>query len=604
MTRNIDKYDEETRITRRTLLLGAGMATIGTVLLGRLAYLGIFKSPEFQSLAEGNRVRLHMLLPHRGLIYDRNKKIMADNKQSFRLVIFPEDCNDIKQNIKRVSALLQISPEDQSALLQTIKSKPRFIPSTLMENLTWKDVCQLEVHMLDLPGCSIEQISVRSYPDALSTAHVIGYVQVPSAEDCEENHLFRLNDFKIGKTGIEKIYDVRLRGIAGYKQVEVNARNRMVRELAVSQSMSGEHLQLCIDQGLQSYIAEQLTEYESAGAVVLDVNTGEVLALHSHPSFDSNLFTHGIKKKDWKELVNNPYRPLHNKVIQGIYPPGSIFKSIVALAALEAGVIKADHTTVCDGHIEISGHRFHCWKKEGHGHLELVHALRQSCDVYFFEIAQKVGIEKIAAMAKRFGFGSVTGIELPGEKSGLVPTKSWKMIVKGEKWRIGDTINAGIGQGALLATPLQLAIATAQLVHPKQKKIAPNLVKGNNYSEQEFLDINPAHLALVKQGLDDTVNSPQGLAYGSRIFTPGREMGGKTSTAQVRRISMEERARGVLANEQRPWEHRDHAMFAGYAPIHAPRFAVAVIIEHGGGGGKVAAPLGRDILIKAQELIG
>jgi penicillin-binding protein 2 len=604
MTHNIEKFDEESRITRRTLLLGAGKALIGTVILGRLAYLGIFKSPEFQSLAEGNRVRLHMLLPQRGLIYDRNKKVLADNKQSFRLVIFPEDCNDISYNLKKVSALLEISPEDQAAILQTIKSKPRFIPTTIMENLTWKSVCQLEVHTLDLPGCSIEQVSVRHYPDAFSTAHVIGYVQVPSAEDCEENHLFRLNDFKLGKTGIEKVYDENLRGIAGYKQVEVNARNRMVRELSVSESQSGDHLHLCIDQDLQSYLAQRLQDYESAGAVVLDIHTGEALALHSHPSFDSNLFTHGIKKKDWQELVNNPHRPLHNKVIQGIYPPGSIFKSIVALAALEAGIVNAEHTTQCTGYIEISGHRFHCWKKEGHGHLELVHALRQSCDVYFYEIAQKLGIEKIAAMAKRFGFGSASGIELPGEKSGLVPTKSWKMIVKREKWRIGDTINAGIGQGALLATPLQLAIATAQLVHPKQKKVTPHLIKVNTYESDEFLDLNPAHLAVIKQGLDDTVNSPQGLAYSSRILTPGHEMGGKTSTAQVRRISMEERARGVLSNEQRPWEHRDHAMFAGYAPIHDPRFAVAVIIEHGGGGGKVAAPLGRDILIKAQELIG
>lgn len=604
MSNHLDKFDEESKITRRTILLGAGKAAIGTIVLGRLAYLGVFKFPEFQSLAEGNRMRVQMLLPKRGLIYDRNKKLLADNKQSFRLVLLPEDCDDLKHILKKISSLISLSEEEQHSIIQEIKAKPRFIPTMLMENVSWENVCRLEAQMIDTPGCSIEKGAVRFYPDGHSTAHVVGYVQIPSAEDCEENHLFRMNDFKVGKTGIEKTYDQNLRGVAGYKQVEVNSRNRLVRELDFFDSQTGTDLQLSIDLDLQNYVAQSLAQFESAGAVVLDVLTGEVLAFYSHPSFDANLFTHGIKSKDWQALVNNPYRPLHNKVIQGLYSPGSIFKAIVALAAFESKIIPPSYTTPCRGYVEIRGHRFHCWQKDGHGHVDIVHALRQSCDVYFYEIAQKIGIEKISAMAQRFGYGQLSGIELPGEKPGLVPTKSWKNVVKREKWRIGDTILAGIGQGALLATPLQLAMTSASLVHPTQQRMKPTLIKNNHKVLAQPLNIDPQHIALVKQGFDETVNSPHGLAYNSRILNAGYEMGGKTSTVQVRRISMEERNRGVLLNSQRPWEHRDHAMYSGYAPIHAPRFAMAVIIEHGGGGGKIAAPIGRDILLKTQELIG
>lgn len=604
MTNLIDKFDEESRITRRALVVGVGKALIGTVVLGRLAYLGIFKSPELQSLAEGNRIRLRMLLPQRGLIYDRNNKLLAINRQSFRLVIFPESCKDVLQNLSKLSHLLGLSEEEQSSIIQSIQAKPRFMPTTIMENLAWNTVCRLEVHMLDLPGCLIEKGAIRYYPDAQATAHVVGYVQVPSAEDCSENPMFRLNDFRLGKTGIEKVYDQSLRGLTGYKQVEVNARNRQVRELDISESQPGNDLQLSLNLELQKYIAECLSQYESAGAIVLDIKTGEVLALYSHPSFDPNLFTEGIKKQDWHQLVSNPYRPMYNKIIQGIYPPGSIFKVIVALAALEEGIIDPSYMTLCTGRREVKGHSFHCWQKKGHGDVGVLHALRQSCDVYFYDIAPKIGIEKITAMARRFGFGCLTGIELPGERSGLVPTKSWKRIVKKQKWRIGDTILTGIGQGALLATPLQLAIAIARLVHPDQKRVNPTLLKNNAPQDNDSLNLYPQYVEIVKQGLDETVNSPHGLAYNSRILTAGYEMGGKTSTVQVRRISMEERLHGVLTNDQRPWEHRDHAMFAGYAPVNAPRFAMSVIIEHGGGGGRIAAPLGRDILRKTQELMG
>jgi len=597
-----DKLDNDQRFTRRALLLASGQAALGTVILTRLAYLGIVKSPQFQSLSEENRIKLHHVLPKRGLIYDRHKRLLADNIQSFHLVIVPEEAVHLSQTLKKAAEILNLSQDEQLEILQIIKTKPRFIPTTLAVNLSWEDVCRLELNMMHLPGCSIENGWMRHYPNGQAASHIVGYVQTPSQEDSEENPLFRINGFKIGKTGLEKTFDNSLRGIGGYKQVEVNARNRLVRELHTEDSKKGDDIQLSLNLTLQQYLYERLMPYESAGAVVLDILTGQILALHSHPSFDPNLFINGIKKNNWKELVHNPYRPLHNKVIQGTYPPGSIFKVIVALAALKAGIIDPSYHSHCSGYIEMSGHRFHCWHKQGHGSIDLVRALAQSCDTYFYEIAKKLGHAKIASMANLFGFGEVCGIEIPGEKAGLVPTKEWKLKHRKKAWTIGDTILIGIGQGTLLATPLQLAVAMATFVHPQQQKVNPTLLIKNQIHNTKSLDINTEFIELVKQGLDETVNSPFGLGYHSRIIIPGREMGGKTSTVQVRRISSEERARGVLKNEQRPWEQRDHAMFAGYAPIHQPRFVVAAVVEHGGAGGRVAAPLGRDILIKTQEL--
>jgi penicillin-binding protein 2 len=592
-------FDEERKLTRRALILGSGKVILGSVIAGRLVYLGVFKSPEFRSLSEGNRIKLQLILPKRGLLYDRHNQVLADNKQSFRLIIIPEESKNVKLTLQKAALLLHLSPDDQAAALQSIQSKPRFVATILAEELSWEELCRLEVRLIDMPGCSVESSWVRYYPHGEATAHVLGYVQTPSSGDQEEDPLFRLHNFKLGKTGLEKKLDDSLRGSAGYKQLEVNARHRLIRELDVSESLPGTNFQLTLDLNLQKYLQETLARHEAAGAVVVDIPTGEVLGLHSHPSFDPNLFTHGIKKADWQALLKNSYRPLHNKVIQGVYAPGSIFKMIVALAALEAGIISPTYATTCAHYIQVKGHRFHCWQKEGHGRVDLVHALRQSCDVFFYEIAQKLGSKKISLMAKRFGLGALSGIEIPGEKAGLIPISSWQKPLK-----LGETILMGIGQGPLLTTPLQLAMAMACLVHPEQRFFKPTLLKTPLSPLGDPLNLEPEHISLVKRGLDETVNSPFGLAYGSRIWTTGFEMGGKTSTVQVRRITMEERTRGVLKNEQRPWEHRDHAIFAGYAPIQRPRFAIAVIVEHGGGGGRVAAPLGRDILYKTQQLIG
>jgi penicillin-binding protein 2 len=604
MSKAFDRLDEDQEFTRRTFIISGIQGLLGLGVLSRLFYLGIFKKEEFKSLADDNRIKVHFLLPKRGLIFDRTGKVIADTSQSFRLMLTPYECPDIPQTLQYLKTFLPLGDEDIDSILDNIKSKPRYIATTVCSDIAWKDVCRINVEQLSLKGCSVENSWMRSYPYGADLVHTLGYVQIPSLHDKQSSPLFRLADFRVGKAGLEKKFDASLRGQAGYRETEVNARNRAIRHLNEIPSHAGQSLQLTLNLDLQRYVAERLQEHKSGAAVVMDVLTGHILALHSHPGFDPHVFVKGIKKGEWQELLNDLRRPLHNKALKGLYPPGSIFKTITALAALESGIIPKDFTTSCHGYIDYHGHRFHCWQKDGHHSVNFIHAMRQSCDVFFYEIAQRIGIDRIAEMASRFGAGHPTGLELPGEKDGLLPSKEWKKRVKKDVWRVSDTIMTSIGQGFLLFTPLQLVRLMATLCHPEQKILRPTLIYGQTPQLLGSLNIQDEHRQIVLQGLDDTINSPQGIAHHARIGVAGREMGGKTSTAQVRRISMEERKTGVLKNEQRPWEHRDHAMFAGYAPVQNPRYAVSVVIEHGGGGGRVAAPIGRDILYKTQQIMG
>lgn len=605
MRKSRNRHDAELTFSRRTMILAGGQALLGGAVASRLLYLSVAKSGDYKSLSDVNRIKVRLVLPKRGLIYDCQGILLADNHQSFRLVFIPEQVSSLKESLYNLKNFISLSDDDIDEILKEVKAKPKFSQICAFEKLSWEQVCKLSLKLDNFEGFSIESGWLRYYPQGDCTAHVIGYVQTPASSEKTDNQLYRLADFRLGKTGIEKTYEESLQGQAGYKQIEVNARNRTIRELTTQPPVTGQTMHLSIHSDLQEYVQERLSQEHSGSAVVMNVHTGEVLSLCSAPSFDPNMFPKGIGKAEWKGLLNNTYRPLHNKAIQGLYAPGSIFKTVVALAALEAEVID-EHTTIpCHGYIELNTHRFHCWHKHGgHGPTDLVRALRESCDVFFYEIAQKVGIDKIASMAQRLGYGNISGIELPGEKQGLIPTKSWKRMVRGQSWRVSDTILAGIGQGAMLVTPLQMTLMMSRLLNPKQKLLRPSLLKGG-YEDPEALDtldLDHKFTALIKQGLDETVNSPAGLAYNSRIAVGGFEMGGKTATTQVRRITMEERSRGVLLNEQRPWEHRDHGMFCGYAPIHNPKYAITVLVEHGGGGGKVAAPIARDILYQAQLL--
>jgi len=437
----------------------------------------------------------------------------------------------------------------------------------------------------------------------------LGYVGAVSEKDLTGDPVLELPGFRIGKNGVERLHDEKLRGQAGTSHVEVNAYGRVIRELSREEGTPGQDVVLTLDAGLQNYVHQRLMGERSASTVVLDAATGDVLAMASVPSYDPSVFTHGISSTEWRRLTGDPLSPLSNKSIAGIYAPGSTFKMVVALAALQQG-IDTNFRVWCPGHYTLGNHRFHCWKRWGHGWMDMHDGLVQSCDVYFYDIARKLGVDRIAEMAERFALGQQTGIDLPGERGGIIPTRAWKLANIGEPWQGGETLVTSIGQGYVLSTPLQLAVMTARMVNGGLG-VTPRLTRGfktPGSGADEILPVPASDIGVGKPELDvmlramnDVVNGERGTARGSKIEREGWEMGGKTGTSQVRRITKAERAAGVIKNEDLPWRRRDHGLFVGYAPVANPRYVVAVVVEHGGGGSSAAAPIAKDVLVEAQR---
>jgi penicillin-binding protein 2 len=598
----MSEKDQQELFTRRAFILGGAQGLLLSSLVGRMYMLQVLSSEHYQTMSDKNRIHSRLTLPSRGQILDRTGQVLATNHNAYRAVIVRDQVFEVSAILDTIQDALGLSPQERERIERDLKKKPKFVPVTLKENLSWDEVARLELQLPELIGVSIEQGQNRYYPFPHETCHLLGYVSAPNEKELTGDPLLELPGFRIGKNGLEKNYDISLRGKPGVKQVEVNAYRRVVRELSTIESIPGNDLQLSVDLNLQKAVFNRLSQEESAAAIVMDVKTGKILSLVSTPGFDSNLFPNGISQKEWSHLLNHPRHVLNNKALSGQYAPGSTFKMIVALAALEEGVITNTTPVFCSGHVMLGSHKFHCHKKGGHGTVTLESAIAQSCDVYFYHIASLMGIDPIATMAKRFGLGAPTGIDIPGEKAGIVPSKSWSSLVMRRSWQLGQTYNASIGQGYVLATPLQLAVMTARLAS-RGKAVIPNCCTNTPVPEFEDMEINPKHLDWVLSGMNKVVNEPGGTAFMSRIKTAGQEMAGKTGTTQVRRISEKDRKLGLQNSSNRPWNTREHALFVGYAPLQNPRFATAVIIEHGGSGGKVAAPVGRDILIAAQSLI-
>ncbi|MCC5967154.1 MAG: penicillin-binding protein 2 [Natronohydrobacter sp.] len=590
-------------ISRRALLLGAVQLGFAGTLLWRLRDMQLNQSEQFRLLAEENRINLRLLPPIRGLILDRNGVILAGNEQNYRVVIKRDDAGDIDLVLSRLAQLIPLSEEDiERARRDMLRNRP-FVPVTVAERLSWEEISRVAANAPALPGVTPEMGMSRHYPLHADTAHVVGYVGPVSERDLEAletpDPVLFIPRFQIGKSGVERMAEDRLRGRAGSQRVEVNSVGRVMRELDRVEGTPGANVHLTIDARLQNYALERL-HGQSAAAVVMDVKNGDILALASGPSFDPNLFVRGISSTNFNELLNNDYRPLVNKTVQGMYPPGSTFKMVTALAALEAGVTNGQETVFCPGHMDVSGNRFHCWKRGGHGRVGMVAALAESCDVYFYEMAQRCGIDKINEMSTRLGLGIRYDLPITSVAGGLNPTREWKRNNRNAEWRIGDTVNASIGQGFVLTTPLQLAVMTARLA--TNSAVLPRLVRDPlDRTERELasLDLRPEWLRMIRQGMDQTVNNARGTAYSSRIVADGQLMAGKTGTSQVFSITRAEREAGVRRQEQLPWNRRNHALFVNYAPLDNPRIAVSVVVEHGGGGSSAAAPIGRDITLAA-----
>ena len=591
--------DRAKLFTRRAALLAGGQAFMFAALAGRMYYLQVIESDRYAMLADDNRINPRLLPPPRGRILDRFGVVLADNRQDYRAVIVREQAENVDLVLDRLADIIGINEDERRRIIKEMRLRRAFVPVKLRENLTWEEVSRIEVNTPDLPGVAIEVGQTRNYPHADVAAHALGYVAAVSETELTGDPLLELPGFRIGKDGIERSYEKVLRGGAGSSQVEVNSVGRVIRELARKDPEPGEDLTVTIDAGLQRFLYARLSQEVAASAVVMDVQNGDVLALASTPGFDPNKFAAGLTAAEWQSLIENPLKPLTNKTIAGQYAPGSTFKMIVALAALAQG-LEPSHQVFCTGETSLGTAKFHCWKKGGHGSLDMVNGIKNSCDIYFYDASRRAGIDRIAEIARLFGFGNQVGIDLPRERSGLMPDRNWKLATYGEPWQPGETLVAGIGQGFTLATPLQLAVMAARLANGAHA-VTPRLVRTEEEPVFRELGIPEEHLKLVQEGMSRVTNEPGGTAFGARIQEPGMAMAGKTGTAQVRRITMAERLVGVKQNEDLPWEQRDHALFVAFAPVGAPRYAIAVVVEHGGGGSKVAAPIARDVLIEAQR---
>ncbi len=577
-----------------------------TALGGRLYYLSVVEGDKYKLRAERNRVAIRLIAPERGEILDRYGRKLATNRQDFRVFLIPEQADEVANTLVKIGNIVKLDERRLSRIKRLIKRQRKFVPVTVAQGLDWDTFAKVNVAVPELPGVVPDAGRSRYYPTGNEIAHLVGYTAAPNEDDVALNPLYQLPGFKVGRQGLERRYEDRLRGAAGTRRVEVNSVGREIRELPPRQEAeAGENLNLTIDLALQQFTIELLGE-EAAGVVAMDIKSGEVLAMASAPTYDPNEFTRGISTENWNALLKDPRKPLINKCVTGQYPPGSTIKPVVALAALEHGIVKPETEYYCNGSHRLGNHTFNCWKRGGHGRLDLLGAVAHSCDVYFYKVAEELDIDNIADMVSRFGLGDLFDLGIDGEKAGLVPDRGWKRAVLNQPWHLGETLNVSIGQGALLSTPLQLAVMTSRVA--SGRRVFPTLVRtpdgtAGQMAAFDAMDVNPLHLRIARRGME-MVTERGGTAHDYRRAKDAVKIAGKSGTAQVRRISKEERLEGVIDNDDLPWNMRDHALFVAYAPVEEPEIAVAVLVQHGGGGSSVAAPIARAVIDKAMEIKG
>jgi penicillin-binding protein 2 len=586
--------------TRRALFVMAGQTAALGMLGVKLYRVQVEQGARYATLAESNRISGRLIAPTRARILDRFGQVLAGNTLNWRALLLAEETTDIPATLERFGKIVPLDEHDLGRIDRELKHSRRFIPVMLRDFLSWDDMAKIEVNAPDLPGVIVDVGTTRHYPFGPDMAHIIGYVAPPNDDDAGDDPVLALPGMRVGRAGVEKFRDDALRGEAGEVQMEVNAVGRVIRELDRTEGQPGDEVVLTIDVDLQRQVLSHLAD-QSASAVVMDCTNGEVLAMATNPSFDPSLFDKGVSQAQWVEWTSDRRTPLINKATAGVYPPGSTFKMAVGLAALHAGALAPGDHIYCPGFIDVGDTRFHCWKKGGHGSLDMKGGLKHSCDVFFYEAARRAGIDAVAATAHIFGLGVDLDIDLPGARHGLIPDAAWRAKHR-RHWGVGDTIGCGIGQGVILASPLQLAtyvsrIATGRAVQPHvARTIGGEAQPGGSADDFPVLDIPESSLALVRAGMFAVVNEANGTAPHARLNMPGVQMAGKTGSSQVRRVSRWVREHGHFNSANLPWEFRPHALFVCFAPYDAPRYAVSVVIEHGNAGADVAAPLARDIM--------
>ena len=611
-------------ITRRMFILSSIKIVVFVSIISRLFYLQISENIKWKSLSDKNRLREWKTIPQRGIIQDYFGQKIADNTQVFQLHMIPEDVPNLEELFFRLARIINFTERDKRSIIKRLKKRKPWEPIIISDNLSWAEFSRLNLFLHEIQGIKPVVALARKYLTDNSSAHIIGYVSDTSKKDLENSELLReINSpgLKTGKNGLEKSLNELMIGQPGLQRFEVNAYGKRIKELKLVQGIPGKNFKTTIDLEIQKY-ASELIKKNSGSICVMDIYTGDIVVMVSSPTYDPNKFVHGISNKDWAELINDKKKPLINKSLAGLYPPGSTIKPVVAISALENDVINTKFTVRCKGSIEMYGQKYHCWKDKGHGFMNLRSAIKQSCDIYFYEVARRLGIDRLSETSKKFGLGKRVFANFNEERSGIVPNTKWKLNNIGKGWVLGETLISGIGQGYFQSTPIQLCLMTAQIANGGYE-IAPRIIDDrialtkiiNSWRDKfiaqnenlDFEDVNlkklyrnKENIKFVHDAMFGATNEPMGTSFRSRLREPEYVYAGKTGTSQIRTITQEERELD-LKNEDLPYEKRDHALFIAFAPYKNPRYAISVIIEHGGTGSSAAAPVAKKVIKRVLE---
>ena len=616
-------------IGRRMFILSAAKAVVVFGVVGRLISLQINESKKYKTLSDKNRFREWKFAPPRGVIKDYFGNEIASNKQVYQLHLVPENSENITALLFRLKNILNLSEKDVFKIRRKIKSQKPWDPVIVSDNLTWSEFSRINLFLHELQGVEPIVSVARIYHEQ-SSSHVIGYVSKISKKDLQKKEYLRdmrAVGMRVGKTGLENKLDSEIIGNVGHKRYEVNAFGKRIKEVSIDQGKIGKSFRTTLDLELQN-LSSKLMEGKAGSICVMDIYRGDIVTMVSSPVFDPNKFVHGINIKDWKELINHRDKPLVNKAIAGLYPPGSTIKGLVAISALENDIVNTKMLRRCTGSIDFYGEKFHCWKKKGHGVVDMRKAIKESCDIYFYEVARKLGIDRLSETARAFGFGKPMVKGFFEERIGVVPNTKWKRDKIGKPWYLGETLHSGIGQGYWQTSPLQLCLMTAHIANGGYE-IEPRVIVGEEEKDiaslEQFVedkklfsddtgvisDIfknfkyktlfkNQENINFVKDAFFGATNEPGGTSYGSRLKEKNFMFAGKTGTSQVRKFT--ERQRELeIKNEDLPYEQRDHALFVAFAPYYDPKYSISVVVEHGGSGSRSAAPISKKVLKKLLE---
>ena len=595
-----DQKKQIKNLNRRSFFLLLTKLSLFSAISYRLFDIQITNSSKYKTLSKNNQINVEILYPVRGIIKDRKGNIIASNLKVFDLYIIPEQTKNLNKALNDLSNFIDLDFKTKRQIINLSKTVKKFERIKVLENLDWKTLEMLETNKNYLEGIYLVEDFQRIYPLNESFSHLLGYVNKPSKKDLNLPYISNMPLLNIGKQGLEKTFNELLVGQPGNREVEVNSSGRIIREISKKLSIKGKELNLSIDSKIQKYLTSRIAEHKAGSIVLLDIETGEILSMVSTPNFNSNLIIQKPNVDYWNSLLNNSLSPLTNRSIQGLYAPGSTFKMIVAIAALKDGLIDKNDKVFCEGKIEFGDRFFHCWKTKGHGNMDIVSAIQESCDVFFYNLSIKVGIDRIAEVAKDFGLGQTYNVKLLNQKEGIIPNKKWKKNTYKESWYGGETLNAAIGQGYVLTSPLQLAIMTARIASGG-KKINPSILKISKKTSFNNMNKYSESLKIINEAMFKVVNESKGTAINSK--SSNFNFSGKTGTSQVKKITMAERESDSFRKKEIEWKNRDHALFVGYMPSEKPRYSLSVVIEHGGSGASTAAPIARDVFKFIRDTI-